>query len=652
MSKRKTPPKPSTVEKGDKLPSQEHSINPAPVPNRNFTWQRALLPLVLGAGSFFATRYFSSSPKSPELIASLPSSYGLCTEGNKIYTVDENLPQAQCMLVNEDRILAIGSIEDIRSKWDVHQNELIERFFGNEPSAKKPLPMFNAKQGSIIVPGLADAHAHLVEYGFSVQLPLDTAESIEEVLDKVEAYIKSHSEILADDTKWIQGMGWDQSRWKSWRGGFPTAEDLATRPLLANRLIELIRVDGHATWISPRALEVTKESLPGGRWPSDDEVSGGEIRKDANGNPNGIFIDNAMSLVPTPPRSAEDLEAYAKRGMTDALAVGLTSVHDASSMDEAMLDTYRTLADNDELPIRVYAMASSSVPSDESAPAVPLIQGGARGRLDIRSVKIFTDGALGSWGAALLEPYSDDPSTSGIMRLEEKELQRIMRYWWTHGWGVNVHCIGDKANKAVLDVFEGLIKNESGRTPVEVAKERRPRIEHAQIMRIEDLTRSGDLGVIASVQPTHATSDMWYAEDRLGLERIKGAYAYQTLLKASPVNVLPLGSDFPVESINPILGFYAATERLLRGSSPNGAGIPWYPKEKLTRAQALKGMTLDAAYAAFAEEEIGSLVVGKKADYVVLDRDIMDESLVQSSDILDTKVLVTAVDGKIAFGGL
>jgi len=238
------------------------------------------------------------------------------------------------------------------------------------------------------------------------------------------------------------------------------------------------------------------------------------------------------------------------------------------------------------------------------------------------------------------------------MRIEKDELEDIVNYWWSHGWGVNVHCIGDKANNVVLDIFEAILTNDSSRLPIDVAKERRPRIEHAQIMTLEDITRSGRLGVIASVQPTHATSDMGYAEVRLGPERIKGAYAYQSLLQASPMNVLPLGSDFPVESINPIFGFYAATERLRQGNSPNGRGKPWYPNEGLTRAQALKGMTLDAAYAAFAEEDIGSLSPGKKADYVVLDRDIMDESAVQGLDILDTKVLVTAVDGRIAYGGL
>ncbi|KAK7688493.1 hypothetical protein QCA50_008031 [Cerrena zonata] len=551
-------------------------------------------------------------------------------------------------LVRKDRILGTGTLDAVRQQWDVLQNELIRKFYGNEPKAKKPLQVLHSKPGTIIIPGLADSHAHLTGYGFKVQLELDGAHTIEDVLDTIEEYVRAHPEVSnPDSTLWVQGMGWDQTRWFGWRGGFPSASDLASRPLLSNLPISLSRVDGHALWVSPRALELTLKSLPDQKWPADGEVVGGEIRRGDDGQPTGVFIDNAMDLVAAPQPTDEQMEEWAKLAMKDALAVGLTSVHDASSMEQGMVDVFKRLAEDGELPIRVYAMASPDLPIDTPQ----LHQYGIDGRLDMRSIKIMTDGALGSWGAALLEPYSDDPTTSGIMRYEEETLSKLVQKWWEAGWGINIHCIGDRANKVVLDIYERLLTNTSSSVSSESEK-RRPRIEHAQIMRLEDLERTGQLGVIASVQPTHATSDMWYAETRLGPQRIKGAYAYQTLLRSSQKNILPLGSDFPIEGINPLLGFYAAVSRVdVRGNSPH-ASKGWYSNEKLTRVQALKGMTLDAAYASFAEQEIGSLEEGKKADFVVLDRNILDEDLVGYSEILETKVMMTVIDGKIAFGGL
>ncbi|CAL1698062.1 unnamed protein product [Somion occarium] len=594
------------------------------------------------------TSYLYSTRTNSDVISSftrLPESYALCTPDNvKIYTVVQDRPTVHCLLVSKDRLLATGTLDEIRESWNVLQNELIKKFYGNEPNAKKPLEVFYTKPGSIVVPGLADAHAHLVAYGFKMQLQLDNATSLTDILETLEDYVRSHREVSDNPDQWIQGMGWDQTRWSNWRGGFPTAADLASRPLLSNRPISLSRVDGHALWLSPRALEFTLHSLPGKQWPNDEDVAGGEIRKGEDGQPTGIFVDNAMDLVPAPPPSAEQTEQFARHAMKDALSVGLTSVHDASSMDAGMIGVFKKLADEGDLPIRVYAMASSALPSDGTKPIIEqLHKYGIDGRLDVRSVKVFTDGALGSWGAALLEPYSDDPNTSGIMRIEENELESLVKTWWDSGWGVNIHCIGDRANKFVLDIYERLLWNTSLPSDT-IASQRRPRIEHAQIMRVEDLERAGRLGVITSVQPTHATSDMWYAEDRLGPERIKGAYAYQTLLQASPNKILPLGSDFPVEGINPLLGFYAAVARLdVKGNSPHGSS-GWYPSERLTRMQALKGMTLDAAYASFADDDIGSFVNGKKADFVVLDRDILDESAVPAREILEAKVLATVVD--------
>lgn len=307
--------------------------------------------------------------------------------------------------------------------------------------------------------------------------------------------------------------------------------------------------------------------------------------------------------------------------------------------------------------LRLYLMGYSPK-TDYWGHEIPrMINHGRHGRLTVRSVKLFSDGALGSWSAAMLQPYSDKPDTSGFMVASQKQLHKLIGQFHADGWQINAHCVGDKANHAILDIFEDILHNGGN------VSEWRPRIEHAQILIPPDFERMGHLGVIASVQPTHATFDMWYAEIRLvvirrivqyarllivqGSDRIKTAYAYQTLLSSSTKIVL--GTDFPVESVNPMLTFYAAITRLdVDGKSPHGPN-GWFPEQRLTRSQALKGMTLDAAYASFAENERGSLTPGKKADFVVLDRDIMK---VPVDEILRTKVLATVVDGQIMYGKL
>lgn len=247
-------------------------------------------------------------------------------------------------------------------------------------------------------------------------------------------------------------------------------------------------------------------------------------------------------------------------------------------------------------------------------------------------------GALGSWGAALIEPYTDKPDSKGLLLSEPDKLKETVRQFRDDGFQVNIHCIGDRANNIVLDIFESLNNGTA---------DWRPRIEHAQVMTRSDLERIGRIGVIPSVQPTHATRDMWYAERRLGSQRTQTSYAYKTLLEAS--GHLPLGSDFPVEGVNPLLGFYAAVTRLSPdGTSPHGEG-GWYPSERLSRLQALKGMTIDPAYASFSEHDLGLLDPGKKADFVVLDQDIMS---IPASEILKTKVLATVIDGHVAYGEL
>lgn len=564
--------------------------------------------------------------------------YAVCSTNRTIYTVDLDLPNIQCIVVHDSLISDTGDLEDVTLRWR-------DRWWSEIPLAgvihlpwpfnflEPSLSVINIPPDSIIVPGLTDAHAHVLQYGFKMNLNLEDCTSVDEVLSHLKAYVISHPDILGDPTRWIEGMGWDQNKWPG--AQYPHADDFDREPLLRGRRISLARIDVHASWVSNRVLQLMT--------PLPESIDGGLVIRDKHGKPTGIFVDNAMDLIPSQPFSEARAMEYFTRATGDALAVGLTSVHDAFSVPDE-IQFYKKLSETQKLPLRLYLMGG--VNSDDYwGNEIPrLIQHGLGGRLTVRSVKLFTDGALGSFGAALLEPYSDNPSTSGIMRVQPEALAKLVREFSIDGWQVNIHCIGDRANHVVLDIYEDILANASFSVDA-----LRPRIEHAQILTLDDIKRAGKLGVIPSVQPTHATSDMWYAEDRLGPYRIQGAYAYRTLLNTSPTGVLPLGSDFPVEGINPLLGFYAAVSRLsVNGDSPHGPG-GWYPSERLTRAEALKGMTLDTAYASFSEDILGSLSIGKKADFVVLDRDIMT---VPMEDILGTKVIATVIDGEVEYGNL
>ncbi|KAI9459905.1 amidohydrolase 3 [Lactarius psammicola] len=550
----------------------------------------------------------------------IPNTYAICTPPNSIYTADDNDSTADCMLVENGVILSIGSIDHIRKFWSACNPNVSLKTFQTPPN-------------SVIVPGLADAHGHILQWGAKERLPLHGCASIDDVLLKIKQYLLSHPIILHDPTRWIQGSGWDQTNWPG--GEFPTADDLDREPLLRGRSIVLARVDWHASWVS-NAILSKLTNLP-------DVVDGGLIVRDEAGKPNGVFVDNAMSLIHKPaPTDAETLEDF-ETTMGDALRVGLTTIHDAGSSPNNIA-FFQRMADEGRLPIKVYMMGLVDS-NDYLGSQIPrLIDYGLHRRLTVRSVKLFADGALGSWGAALKAPYTDKPDTRGFLLTPSKTLHQRAEIFYEDGFQVNIHAIGDHANEVVLDIFEDIL-----RKPGADVNTWRPRIEHAQIFQPSDIERIGRLGVIASVQPTHATSDMSYAETRLGPDRIKSAYAYQKLLQASPAKRLPLGSDFPVEGINPLLGFYAAIARLSpEGTSPHGPG-GWYPAEALTRVQALRGMTRDVAYAAFLERTHGQLAPGFAADFVVLDRDIMQVPL---EEILDTRVLATVVDGQVAYGRL
>ncbi|GAB3747412.1 amidohydrolase [Lysobacter olei] len=469
-----------------------------------------------------------------------------------------------------------------------------------------------------VVPGLIDAHGHVAGLGLT-QLRADVVDtrSKAEVLQRLGAFARD-----LPPGAWLLGRGWDQNDWPDKQ--FPTAADLDAA--FPDRPVWLRRVDGHAAWGNTAAMRIVKRDLRG-----DWQPDGGQILRDAQGRPTGVFVDAAMDLVESvmPAMDEATTERALVLGMQSAVAHGLTGVHDAG-VSLSQLHAYQRLADRNAMPLRVYAMADG-----DGAALNALCQNGlyrhAGGRLEMRALKLYADGALGSRGAAMLEPYSDDHANSGLLLMKPEELDRVAAK--ARGCGVQVatHAIGDRGNRDVLDAYAKALGTTEPATY-------RWRIEHAQILSPTDLPRLAPLGIIASMQPTHATSDMPWAEDRVGAKRIVGAYAWRQLRDSG--TRLALGSDFPVESVDPRLGLYAATTRA------DGAGMPvggWHPEEKLTAFEALRGFTLDAAYAGFAEARVGSLVPGKRADFVVLKQDPL---AIPAAQLRSLDVQATYVDGR------
>lgn len=475
--------------------------------------------------------------------------------------------------------------------------------------------------GATVVPGLIDAHGHIGGLGLSkLRADLAGTASKQEIIERLRAFAQE-----IPKGAWLLGRGWDQNDWTDQQ--FPTAADLDSS--FPDRPVWLARVDGHAGWANGAAMQAVKRSLAG-EWQPD----GGRIERDAAGQPSGIFVDAAMELVESvvPPLDAASIERALSLGMRSAVEHGLTGVHDAG-VSLAEMQAYRRLADRRELPLRISAMADG----DGAALAWLCGEGlyrHASGRLQMRTVKLYADGALGSRGAAMLADYSDDPGNRGLFLTERAALAKIVAKAKGCGVQVATHAIGDRGNREVLDAYAKV-------WPRNAQTGHRWRIEHAQILAKEDLPRLALLGVIASVQPTHATSDMPWAEDRVGSRRILGAYAWRQLRDSGAR--LALGSDFPVESVDPRLGLYAATTRTDAEGAPAGG---WQPEEKLTAYEALRGFTLDAAYAGFAESEVGSLAVGKRADFVILRQDPL---AIDPRELRNLTVEATYVDGRPVF---
>ena len=518
----------------------------------------------------------------------------LIVENARVYTVDQTRPVASSFAVRDGKFAAVG--------------DAALRMAG--PATRRM-----DLKGATVVPGLIDAHAHMAGLGALLESrDLRHVSSIAAVA----AIVKEEAAKRGAD-EWVVLRNWDQT---NWGGKFPSARDLDAASL--GRPVFLRRVDGHAGWANTRAMELA------GITKTTPDPSGGKIIRDAQGNATGVLIDRAQGLVGAkiPESGYAQVKRQLELAARECVRLGLTGVHDAGTGTE-VLKAYRELIAEGKLPMRIYAM----IGGDGALWREYLKSGPETGsRLTVRAIKLMGDGALGSRGAALWQPYSDDKQNTGLLVTPKEVIERVSREAAAAGFQVATHAIGDRANRVVLDAYAAALGGKN---------DKRFRVEHAQIVSVPDFKMFADYSVVAAIQATHATSDMRWAETRLGPDRIAGAYAWRRFVNLG----IPVanGSDFPVEEPDPLLGLYASFTRSdVKGQPPGG----WTPDQKMSRAEALHSFTLGAAYAAFEEKVKGSIETGKMADFVVFDKDIMEAA---PADVLKAKVLMTFVDGKAVF---
>ena len=507
-----------------------------------------------------------------------------------IYTVDSSFSTAEAMVVKDGKIVATGKTADLEKKYD----------------SKEKLDA----GGKFIYPGFIDAHAHFTGYGLSLQtVNLMGTNSWEEVIEKVKTFAATNAE------GWITGRGWDQNDWAT--KDFPT--NLRLNELFPDRPVLLRRVDGHAAIANQKAMDLA--GIKAG-----DTLTGGEI-EEMEGTLTGLLIDNAVGLVAAkiPDATKEQFKNALQAAEKNCFAVGLTTIDDCG-LSFGSVDQIKALQNNGELKMRLYVMLS-----DDKENFAYLEKNGTikTDRLTVRSIKVYADGALGSRGACLLQPYNDKPNWSGFLLSSPAHFDSVANYISQKGWQMCTHAIGDSGNRTILNIYAKYLKGKN---------DLRWRIEHAQVVNENDFNLFGANSIVPSVQPTHATSDMYWAGDRVGSDRVKGAYAYKQLLQQN--GWIPLGTDFPVEDISTFKTFYAA---VVRKDAKGWPATGYQMENGLSREETLRGMTIWAAKSNFEEKEKGSLEKGKFADFVILDSDIMKEA---PEKILEIKVIKTFLGGE------
>jgi len=522
--------------------------------------------------------------------------------GGTILTMDKYLAPAEALAIVDGRILAVGWEDEILplANWRTKRIDL---------------------KGAVVVPGLTDSHFHLLGFGRSLEeLQLVGTSSAGEIAGLVAAKARD----LPSGT-WIRGRGWDQNDWEVQR--FPTRALLDKAA--PNHPVILTRVDGHAIWVNSRAIALA--GITSGTPVPD----GGAILRDESGSPTGVFIDKAIGLVSRilPEPRKQDIRRWLLAAVQRCNQVGLTEIHDPG-VGGITLEVIRELVDEGLFTLRYYGMLDGG---DESLlqryfSAGPDLNYG--GRMTVRAVKFYADGSLGSRGAALLSPYSDDPGNRGLLVTPPRELEALVVRALQAGFQPCTHAIGDRANRLVLDIYERAMAQYESR-------DLRPRIEHAQVIARRDIRRFARLGVLPAMQPSHATSDMYWAEDRLGSERVRGAYAWRQLLNSGVI--IPGGSDCPVEREEPLLQLYAARTRQDTSGWPEGG---WYPDERMGGLEALKAMTTWAAYAAFEDSTRGKILPGYDADLTVLPINPVN---INPRALLSARVLMTVVAGQVVW---
>jgi len=525
----------------------------------------------------------------------------------RIYTMNTDRPKVEALAIQGGRVVATGSLSELKT-WQGSTTKVIDL------------------KGSAVYPGFHEGHGHLKGLGYQiVRLDLANVNSLQAVQNKVKLEIAK-----TPKSDWVVGRGWDQNLWE--KKEFPSRQDLDQ--LSAVYPVALTRIDGHAMWLNSLALKKAGISRK-----TPDPV-GGKIIRDAQGEATGILVDRAMDLVRSiiPDESPAQREKAIRAALARCVEYGLTGFHDMG-VDAGDIAVYEALLAKGELPLRMNVMLAGANEEllQRYMKSGPVVKGD--NQLQIRSVKLMADGALGSRGAAMLEPYADQPGYSGLEILSEDQIYQASKRFAQAGFQTAAHAIGDRTNRIVLNAFERVIK--------EFPKaDLRLRVEHAQILDSQDIPRFGRLGVIASMQPTHLTSDAPWVPTRIGAERMdEGAYVWQKLRQSKAM--LVSGSDAPVESVNPLFGIYAAVTRQTQERLPaNG----WSFDQHLSLPEALESYTKNAAFAAFWDKDMGTLEPGKYADIVVLDRDLGE--LVQGKrpqEILNAKVLMTISNGRIVY---